>query len=236
MINEQQLGSNQYSIGIVTFEKRFETYFKPLLSSIKKYRPDIEITVCVNGEYKNKTNQEYSKQILSFCSEYSNVYPQLYIKFNSLAKLWNRAVINSTNNLVLVLNDDIQVTEEFFDLLDSLVPKCKGKITLFNRIFSHFVVDRELLNELNWFDERFLGVGKEDRDIQQKIQCHNITTPTIDSRHIETTQPIPNMKTYGGKYTKFNDIFFTAKHHEKKEPEQLQYPYYSFEVENYDKL
>ena len=42
----------KYSIGIVTFENRFESYFKPLIEKIKSSRPDIEITVCINGQYK----------------------------------------------------------------------------------------------------------------------------------------------------------------------------------------
>lgn len=226
----------KYSIGIVTFENRFESYFKPLIKKIKNSRPDIEITVCINGQYKKPFNQTYLKEVLHFNSTFSNIFPQVFTKFNSLAKLWNRLVLNSTENLVLILNDDIDIDETFFDLIEKEENVFENKLVLFNGIFSHFFIDRNLLQSLNWFDERFLGVGKEDRDIQQKVKCYNIMTPLIRSKHRETSIPIENMKTYGEKYTKFNESVFSEKYDKNNLPESIQYPYYKFEQENYIKL
>ena len=110
-----------YSIGIVTYEKRFEKYFIPLIDTIKKYRPQSEITVCINGGYKKEFNQEYLSKILRFISTYPSIYPQVFTKFTSLAKLWNRSILNSTNELVLVLNDDVEISEEFFHILDTQI-------------------------------------------------------------------------------------------------------------------
>lgn len=227
---------SKYSIGIVTFEKRFEEYFKPLIKSIKNYRPDIEITVCVNGEHKKDFNQAYLKDILNFLSNYSKIYPQIFTEFNSLAKLWNRVILNSTNNLVLVLNDDVRIEEGFFDLVESNISSFKNKLTLINGIFSHFIIDRQYLSTLNWFDERFLGVGKEDRDIQQKTVQFDLNTNLIYSYHIETTKPIHEMKVYGNKYSKFNENFYFEKWGNKIHPEYTQYPYFNFELNNKSNL
>lgn len=225
-----------YSIGIVTFEKRFEEYFKPLIRTIKKVRPDIEITVCVNGQYKQPFNQKYLKELLSFCSEYSNIYPQVFTRFNSLAKLWNRTVLNSSSDLVFILNDDVEIDENFFNFVEQDTESYRDKLVLFNGIFSHFFIDRNLLQRVNWFDERYLGVGKEDRDIQKKIRWYNIDTPMIKSKHIETSIPIENMETYAEKYTKFNETTFSNKWDRNLLPESIQYPYFNFEQQNYDKL
>lgn len=227
---------SKYSIGIVTYEKRFEEYFKPLIKDIKKFRPNIEITVCINGEYKQEFNQDYLQRLLAFVSQYPSIYPQVFTKFNSLAKLWNRTILNSTNNLVLVLNDDVKIKEGFFDLIDYNLENFEKKLTLFNGIFSHFIVDRNYLKSLNWFDERFLGIGKEDRDIQQKAEHFTAPTNLIYSYHEETIKPISKMKEYGGKYTKFNETFFYEKWNKNIHPEILQYPYYDFEIENSNSL
>jgi len=43
--------SFQISIGITTFERRFEDYFMPLLTKIRSYENEAEIVVAVNGEH-----------------------------------------------------------------------------------------------------------------------------------------------------------------------------------------
>lgn len=225
-----------FSIVIVTYEKRFDTYFKPLLSNIKQNRPEIEVCVCVNGEYKKEFNQTFLSGILNYISRFKKVYPHVYTSFNSLAKLWNRGILNCSNDLILVLNDDVIIDQDFFDFLDNCIDQCEDKLTLLNGIFSHFIIDRNLLASVNWFDERFLGVGKEDRDIQKKLNHYNINTSFIKSFHKETEQEIANMQSYGGKYTKFNNTFFHSKWNSTSVQESIQYPYRNFEKENYDKL
>lgn len=46
-----------YTIGITTYEKRFDKYLKPLILSIKEHRPDIEIILTINGENKNTSTR-----------------------------------------------------------------------------------------------------------------------------------------------------------------------------------
>jgi GR25 family glycosyltransferase involved in LPS biosynthesis len=240
----------KYSIGIITFEKRFDKYFKPLVNKIKECRPDIEIIVCVNGQYKQSFNQTYLKEVLNFCSKHSNVFPQVFTRFNSLAKLWNRVILNSTNELVLVLNDDVVIKEGFFDFIEQK-NNFYWKLVLFNSTFEHFFIDRNFLQSLNWFDERFLGVGREDRDIQRKIGYdlienpdYNIKTSLIESKHIETNIPIENMVNHSfmgengfiKKYSKFNHTIFDQKWKQNVLPEDTQYPYYKYEQKHYDKL
>lgn len=221
---------------IVTYEKRYKEYFLPLIDSIKQYEPILEVIIAVNGEYKKTFNNTYRENILNTCAKYSNTYPQVYTSFQSLAKLWNRIILTSSNNLVLVLNDDVSIKPQFFNFLAEQEQTFCNKLTLFNGVFSNFIVDRNYLSSLNWFDERFLGIGKEDRDIQRKTNCYNLNTDLIRSYHIETTDPIDNMEGYGGKYSLFNDQFFKDKWEFDKYSEAMQYPYYNFELSNRNKL
>ena len=103
----------KYSIGIVTYVKRYEKYFTKLIKQIKLLRPDVEIIVCVNGEHEQKFDQGYRSEILRFLSNYNNIYPSFYPNFRSLSKLWNCCLINSSNDNVLLLNDDISIINFF---------------------------------------------------------------------------------------------------------------------------
>ena len=60
----------KYTIGITTFEYRFEKYFKPLLNQIKKHLPDVEVIVYINGQYGKDFNNDYRKNILNFISNH----------------------------------------------------------------------------------------------------------------------------------------------------------------------
>ena len=111
------LQEHSYSIGIVTFEKRFDDYFKPLLKSIKKILPEIEIIVFINGNLNNEFNNKYRKEILNYCASFDNVYPHVCTEFRSLSKLWNNILIFSSNDQCLILNDDVTLTNLFFDNL-----------------------------------------------------------------------------------------------------------------------
>lgn len=102
---------DKISIGITTFEHRFDQYFVPLLSKIREYDNDTEIVVAVNGEHNRDFEEDYRKRILEFLSTQRNVYPVFFPRFRGLSKLWNTIIINATYDHILILNDDIMVTK-----------------------------------------------------------------------------------------------------------------------------
>jgi hypothetical protein len=199
-----------YSVGIVTFEHRFERFFKPLINKIKELRPNIEIVVAVNGEYKCSFNQKYRKEILNFISEHDNVFPNVYTEFRSLAKLWNNLLINSSNHLVLMLNDDLTITSEnFFNTLESIIDSGENFFKI-NGSWSHTLLDRRVVAQLNWFDERFLGVGEEDGDMEWEIGnatggrfIKSLNVPDIVNI-VDAENVLKNIRKANVKYTQFN--------------------------------
>ena len=158
-----------YSIVIVTFGKRFEDWFKPLLQEITRQRPDAEVIIGINGD-KDGMSQVYRKEILALLSQYPKTYPTVYPTFRSLAKIWNLGVQFASNDTVLILNDDITLEDGFFDAYEDCIAT-HPSFTI-NTSFSAFSVSRNELMEINWFDERLLGVGLEDSDFVNKYNHH----------------------------------------------------------------
>jgi hypothetical protein len=199
----------KYSIGITTFEHRFEKFFKPLIEQIKGFRPDIEVMVAINGENKIDFNQTYRADVLKFIGEHTNVFPNVYTEFRSLAKLWNNLLINASNHTMLLLNDDVSITSElFFNNLEEILES--DTFFKINGSWSHTVLNRLMISELNWFDERFLGIGEEDGDMEWQIGMYSdggtiksIEVPNIVN-HVDGDNVLRNIKKVNTKYSQFN--------------------------------
>jgi hypothetical protein len=178
----------KYSIVITTFEERFDAYLKPLLLQIKKVNRDIEIIVTVNGPYNREFEEIYRRDVLMFMSGIPKCFPIIFTNFQSLAKMWNRGILNSTCNKVLVLNDDLILGNSFFSNLESVLMDKKETFQI-NGSFSHFVINKLDLIAVGFFDERLLGLGEEDGDFYWRYQQHfrkviaSIDIPDIENVH-----------------------------------------------------
>jgi len=201
-----------YSIGITTYQHRFDKWFKPLINQIKTFRPNIEIMVAVNGE-KNGLDETYRKSILEFCASHKNILPNVYPEFRALPKLWNNMMINASNHNMLILNDDITITDvNFFNALESL-PEEHMQLSKINGSWSHTLIDRRLMSQLGWFDERLLCIGEEDGDIEWRVgkatgggRVNQVKLPDIIN-HVDPENCLKDIKVVNGKYSKFNEDF-----------------------------
>jgi len=240
------------TIGITTFEARFDQYFVPLLKRIREYT-DNEIVVAVNGENSRAFDEVYRRNILRFIAEYDNVYPVFFPRFRGLSKLWNSIVIHATHDHILMLNDDIMIGSPSFmkDVNDTLA-RNKGRSFLINRSWSHYLIDRNELDTLGYFDERLLGIGEEDGDMSwryikqygEKIQSFKLKAFQNFAEETVRSYKPTNIQTHSGtKYSLFNRKFI---HEEKyspgaegiqgmfdtpvvmKDPGEKQYPYERF--------
>lgn len=242
-----------YSIVIITYHTRFETWLKPLVKEIKRQRPDVEIVLCVNGE-KDYFNETYRKKLLTFIKTYSNIYPLIYPRFRSIAKLWNLGVQFSSNDVVLMFNDDLILEDGFFDEYEKALetqPTFSINITS-----SALSIHKYALMDINWFDERYLGIGWEDADMMLRYQksrnlaefpnvniesCKNVANSEFYKVHNEKlAEQIQNEKPEDriagqirdqrfGRYSEFNRTL-------NLDNPQLQYPYERFYLENKHKL
>lgn len=249
----------KYSIGITTFDKRFEKYFIPLLKQIKFEKPDIEIIVSINGNYKNCFNQNYRKDILNCLSNYDNVFPVFFTEFRALAKMWNTILIHSSNQYILLLNDDISIDRNFWSNFEKAIVYKNNKCFTINKSWSHIFLNRDEINQTGWFDERLLGIGEEDGDMAWRYEMHyqnkldNIFLKGIFN-HVEMNDCEQEFTKHGNsnKYSAFNREFILKKYIEDdingeqhglfpkkvicKVEDIHQYPYENFYWQNKNKF
>ena len=250
---------NSFSIVITTFDKRFDAFLKPLIKQIKEQKPKIEVIVMINGPILEKFNENYRNDILAFLSEYEAVYPSIFPKFQSLAKIWNRGILNATHEYSLVLNDDVVLQKNtntsFLDGVQELLSINQTTFTI-NGSFSHFVISKTELMEVGFFDERLLGLGEEDGDFfwryheNYKHEILNIEIPLIENVHSDLRDEgykkgIRTASLFNREFIlkqKYQSVMLGGyrgmfdKKVKKILPDQEQYPYESFYLNNIDKL
>lgn len=245
----------EYSIGIVTYNKRFKKFFIPLIQDIRrKYQGDI--IVCINGTHNELFDQEYRREILTFLADYDRVYPMFFSDFRSLSKLWNNCLINSPTDNLLLLNDDLTIRDNFWSELHSAIIQNDYKSFMMNKTFSNVFLSRQEINQVGWFDERLLGVSAEDSDMQIRWLKtfgyhlpHILNVKGIDDIHDDQDTMINQKKS--SKYSMFDQILFQKKYtiHFKKDgkdkvkvvydqniADSPQYPYEQFYWEHKQEL
>lgn len=221
---ENLVARENITIGITTFEARFDRYFVPLLKRIREYT-DNEIVIAVNGENNRAFGEEYRNNLLKFIAGYEKVYPIFFPRFRGLSKLWNSIAIHATHDHILMLNDDIMIdSKNFMNDVCDLIRRNKGKTFLINRSWSHFLINRDELDTLGYFDERLLGIGEEDGDMTWRyIKQYGESIPSYKIKGfqnyaeetVRSYKPV-NVQTHSGtKYSLFNQKFI---HEEKYSP------------------
>lgn len=207
----------QYSIGVVTYIDRFDKFFKTLIKHLTFCFPNIEIIVVVNGYYDFEKQKQYLTNIRQFLRRFPNVKIIDFEQPQSLSKLWNLAVINATNEKVFIMNDDIRITPWFQnDLINSNI--LAEEIALINRTWSHFLISKNTMKEIGYFDERFPGVGNEDEDYECRLVLKDILVKTFKINSVKNVVFKTKNFSYGaetptvnGKYVKGNKLFFDSK-------------------------
>jgi hypothetical protein len=248
----------EYSICITTFSKRYDQLEK-LIHQIRSFS-NLDILICVNGDYNSDFNDEYRKKVIDLSLRYEKIYPNFFAVQRGLSKMWNSLVIHSKNDWCLILAEDVSITSAAFfeDLKDRLseVPDLKT----INSSYGHFLVHKKCLHELGYFDERLLGFGHEDGDIIFRYiekynkwigsySIHNIFHDSSDV--VDTNITLQNGST---KYSSFNKKFMFDEPNPKYVQdsngiktgfsypatrvlkEENQYPYESFFWENKNNL
>lgn len=240
-----------YSIAIMTYNNRFDSCFKSLLDKLRSLSSNIEIIVGVNGNCKELFDQEFRKNMLLKLSEYDYIYPIFFPEFRGCSKIWNTMFINSSNDNILFLSDDVCIQNN--NILNDINNLIDGTTFKINNSFSHFVCNRKELNEYGWFDERLLGFGEEDGDMMYRYEelGNKVNNKFISGLYDMGLQDSSNFTKGVNKYSKFNkDWIFSNKYipdsngilctfsnpHKRICDNTNLYPYEKFYWDNKDKL
>jgi len=248
------------SIGVTTFAHRFEEYFIPLISKIREFDQEAEIVVAINGEHQQPFDEEFRRKILHFLADHPRVFPIVFPEFHGVSRLWNSIITHASHEFILMLGDDIMITDpNFLTSIKQHIIQNQGKSFTINKSFAHFVLSREEIDHLGYFDERLLGIGEEDGDIiwryyqeyRQEMANYKIKSFKNFSEHSVRSYKPTNIQCHSGtKYSLFNKNLMERKYQPDPQgfcgmfehpvrlidPGPEQYPNERFYRENRDKL
>jgi hypothetical protein len=186
----------------------------------------------------------------------------MFPTFTSLAKMWNYLIINSSNEYNLIMNDDTALVD--IKSLDKLKRYIHTDTTGFalthELLFSCFLITKELLDDVGYFDERLLAIGEEDGDFLWRYQKKYSSNETyiaelgcaawgLDSKTTHNIRPANDADDNSKSW--FNSHFMDKKYKnnpnettigwfpEPRSPvisDEKQYPYESFKREYYSRL
>jgi hypothetical protein len=243
------------SIGITTFKRRIEMV-SAMVSQIREWSSDVPINLAINGEVIDDFDENYRLRILDLCSIYPKMYPCFYQEFRSLARLWNNLVINSVTEYNLILNDDLRFNpdDSLIEAVNTVIANNDGvKMFTINGSFAHFVITKSLLDDVNYFDERFLLHGEEDGDfVWRYIDKYGSYPPAVSCPGILNLEEDRQIGLKGADIgyankPRFNQEFTVTKYrfdpngkisgmygrpHVKVIGDEKQYPYESFFFKN----
>lgn len=231
---------NNLSIGITTFRNRLNDV-KKQISDIRGYDKNIDILLAVNTNYGEKMPENYRKDLLTFCTQYDNIYPPMFPRFTGLAKMWNNLIVHCSTSHIFLMNDDISYSNPLalFEIRSQIQTKDIFEV---NWGFGTFVISKKLAHEVGYFDERLIAYGEEDGDFMkrygkpiEKISISGLMN-RIQNRLDHSYDS--NIETFigdGGHKALINKTIVELKEKEKWENRQ-QYPYESFINDNYHNI
>ena len=212
---------NSLSIGIATFMNRYDNCLVPLIYKLSKLFPDCEIIIIANGHTLKKEQEVYLKKISLFSSNFENVKLFKHNKPKGLSEIWNQIIRVSSNEDVLILNDDVDIKIEFINsILKALL--IHNKMTLLNNSWSHFLINKSLIKIIGGFDEGLKEIGGEDDDYSARLALNNILIDGFDLNTIKSKLKLKqkklNVNSYGKNmheedngYSSFNNKYIKEK-------------------------
>jgi hypothetical protein len=155
------IGSD-YSIGVVTYVKRFETYFKPLVLSLEKYFPGVEKNYVLNGFYDQTIQAEYLNNAKQFLKGTSASNVVAYNESQSLCRAWNQLILHSSKPKILILNDDLIIGPLFRSFFE--LQMWPFDFRVINKTWSISLFSKNIIRKVGFMEERFPAMGSEDLD------------------------------------------------------------------------
>lgn len=217
------VSGTKFSIGITTFKERYRLFFKKLLKKMTYLFPDSEIIIAVNGNYDPEKQAPYLDKIKKYCRRFPNVKTVTYLEPQGLSKLWNQIIINSGSDKIFIFNDDIKVSPFFRkDLMESGITG--EKVATIKNSWSYFLISKEIIATIGWFDERLLEISGEDDDYLARLALKGISAPGFKIDSIQNYSHKLKINSFGKDmtgsqpYSDYNSEFLQKKWHKRGTP------------------
>ena len=244
------------SVLIVTFKERF-SYVKDLIHKLRSTSGDnFDILLAVNGNNEELVEEEYRKDILELCKKTTRCYPIICPEFRSLPKLWNTLVLFSRTEYNFIICDDVEYSNpQTLNVIKDYIANTNEQFFTINGEFSFFVITKNMLHKLNYFDERMCGYGEEDGDITHSFilkEKRPLPLLRVDNIYNKALYNVKNkhIETHVDNKPKFNREFASLKYQENPNgicgmnpvpisrclEDKQQYPYEMFVKHNKDNI
>jgi hypothetical protein len=160
------LDKSMRAVVITTFSPRFFSHCLPLVRNLRESGVSLPIYVVVNADTGDAFDSKLRTDFLRNLALYEASYPICLGETFGMARLWNTGIRLSGATSTVVLNDDVLVNKAMVvETLDQMFDEVeRAGLLLLNNSFGHFAISRKCIQEVGWFDERFLGFGEEDGD------------------------------------------------------------------------
>ena len=202
------------SILVTTFEKRFQNAL-PLVQELRKQMPSIPILVFINGNL----NGDHDKTLRSNFTKSLSAIPDIDIICNNqmtgISRNWNLGIQLAATDQVLCLSDDILIESDFFKDVEILFNLNVQEGLTIVESFACFIIHKNMIDEIGWFDERYLGFGAEDGDYLWRFEEHFGFPPLrhkIDSLKHEWSSERGGDVARGAKYSLVNYVYNDLKY------------------------
>lgn len=223
LVCAEHVSDNQLTIIVTTYHERFDSCLKRIIKQLTALFHGTRIIVVANGNHDEAIQSAYLNNLEGFLAELPCVDLIKHTEPVGLSQMWNDAIALSCTNKLLVLNDDLVLEGGFETDINGLTSR--HPLQIINKSWSHFVVTKETINKVGWFDERFQGIGNEDWDYEARIALAGLTLHYVESEHVLNEVLKPGDYSYGSemevanqKYSKMNLDFFEEKWESSNKP------------------
>jgi len=210
---------HEKGILITTFEKRQFDSAIPLIAQIRDAGIGYPIMLFLNGNLANDHDKEARKKFLEELSKFDDVNVISSYEMTGISRNWNLGIQLLGTTLTLCLSDDLVISKQFKKELELAfdATKLSGFLTIEG--FAAFIISRPLIDQLGWFDERFMGFGEEDGDYvwryikkfgqePPRFKCHSLLHQDLQTRGEEVAGV--------SKYSLFNLVWRKIKYKENE--------------------
>lgn len=179
---------------IITYYARFENFCR-IVQALHRWYPNQHVLVFVNGrDDDEEAHQAYCENMRAFLQSYPNVHAVYKSRFTPQTRLWNEGILASSTEHILILNDSIKIFGPF--LKHSMF---SPYLTKFNGSFSNYMITKELIARIGWFDEHFIaGASETDGDMEVRMYQAGLT-PRVVSAPLIRWQRFDNVRTWSKK-------------------------------------
>lgn len=93
-------------------------------------------------------------------------------EYESFSKLINHCIVNSANEIVIIISDKVRGESKDIDKMLGLINGNYGMVCL--NLFAFFGFKKDLVRRVGWLDERYVSGGWEDADYLRRMKESNI--------------------------------------------------------------